>query len=171
MASFFKKIAAKLAANKKKIATIFVGHGLYGVVSWIYDNPLYIATIAKFGAITGGAIMTLGSLIICFGMLFYYRNKNVNWLGYDVAAKALGEHINVRGKVFARFGDVVAFVALSIWEDPFITTAYLRHGYSNGFRGKDYAVFFGSVLFSNSYWILRTTAIIEIAKYVWHLVF
>lgn len=171
MASFFRNIAAKMVANKNKIATIFVGHGLWSTISWIYDNPLYVAVIAKFGIVIGGAVMTFGSLVICLGMLVYYRNKQVHWLGYDVAAKALGEHINIQGKTFALMGDAVAFVVLSVWEDPFIATAYLRHGRNNGLLGKDYAIFFGSVLFSNGYWILRTTAIIEIAKYVWHLMF
>ncbi len=250
--AWFQKAAAKLAAlgnffrrQWKKIATVVAGHGLYSILSWVYDNLLYIPIIAYFGLLWGGIGLTFGSLLICFCLLFHYRRKKINWLGYDVLddLKAQGikyaerlkgwrlkdilislpsillfymplsfsalvlwlvdkivwlwldtEKITVlrvrcveklrEGKraLFAVVffipanlfrllmwllrvgGDVIAFFALCIWEDPFITTAYLRHGRCDGLTKRDLLIFFASVLVSNGYWIARTYAVVEVAK-------
>lgn len=261
--AWFEKAAAKLAAlwkipanffrrQWKKIATVIAGHGLYGILSWIYDNLLYIPGIAYFGLLWGGIIMTIGSLLICFGLLFYYRKKQVNWLGYDAldnlkergieyAEKLRGWGVkktlfgipavlffyfplavsipflwladkivwlwldtdkisDLQNQIAGRLGegkkiiitvvfflpamlfrflmwclriggDVIAFFVLCILEDPFITTAYLRHGVCDGLRKKDLAIFFASVLVSNGYWIARTYALIEVAKAAFRSIF
>lgn len=62
------------------------------------------------------------------------------------------------------YGDIIAFFLLSIFEDPFVTTAYLRHGYYEQMVSRDWLIFFGSVILSNGYWIFRTTAIIQLAQ-------
>jgi len=67
------------------------------------------------------------------------------------------------------WGDATAFVLLSIFEDPFITTAYLRHGNYGPMKIRDWSIFFGSVILSNGYWIFRTTVVIEVAKAIWKL--
>ncbi len=250
--AWFQKAAAKLAAlggffrrQWKKIATVIVGHGLYGIMSWIYDNPLYAMVIFYYGPLWGGIAMTIGSLLSCFGFLFYYRKKRVNWLGYDalddLKERGIRYAQKLRGwglkkilagipavlffffplclivslvwladkivwlwtdtdkilklrlratamltegkKVFITVvffipaqlfrlsmwclnvgGDVIAFFVLCVIEDPFIATAYLRHGRSDGLTKKDLAIFLASVLVSNGYWIARTYALLEIAK-------
>jgi hypothetical protein len=65
------------------------------------------------------------------------------------------------------WGDVIAFFLLSIFEDPFITTAYLRHGKFGNLGANDWTRFVASVAVSNGWWILRTTAVVEIARFVW----
>jgi hypothetical protein len=55
-----------------------------------------------------------------------------------------------------------------MYQDPFITTVFLRHGRFGGLTKKDWAVFFGSLAFSNGYWIARNVALIEIIKFGWH---
>ncbi|MDD3487720.1 MAG: hypothetical protein PHF35_05125 [Candidatus Moranbacteria bacterium] len=199
IAEVLKKAAAKIAAlgnffrrQWKKIATVIAGHGIYSLIGWVYDNPLYIAVVAYFGPLRGGILMTIGSLTICFGFLFYYREKQVNWLGYDalddLKERGIGYAEKLKGwregkkilvavifflpaMIFRIFmwcmkvgGDVIAFFVLCILEDPFITTAYLRHGVCNGLRKKDLVIFILSVLVSNGYWIARTTAIVEVAR-------
>lgn len=194
-----KRFAAFIAANKGKIALIATGHGGLSIISWIYDNPLYITVIALLGPFVGGMLMTVGSLVICLGLVLFYNRKGVDWLGVGAIdsirklslryAEKLAEWRvdSMVGKMllvffylpirlilfFARlvnhkfWGDIVAFVLLSIFEDPFITTAYLRHGYYGPMKTKDWVVFFGSVLLSNGYWVLRAMFVIEIAKAVW----
>ena len=51
-------------------------------------------------------------------------------------------------------GDVVAFFALSLRFDPFVTTAYLRHGQFNGLSPRDWRIFLASVVVSNAAWAL-----------------
>lgn len=67
-------------------------------------------------------------------------------------------------------GDGFAFFALSLYTDPFITTAFLRHGRFDGFRRRDWFVFAGSVVVGNGYWILRSFTIVELARESWRLV-
>ena len=50
--------------------------------------------------------------------------------------------------------DPVVFLFSSIRSDPFVTTAYLRHGTFKGMTRKDWKIFIGSLLFSNAYWTL-----------------
>jgi hypothetical protein len=59
-------------------------------------------------------------------------------------------------------GDLAAFLVLSVIEDPFITTMYLRHGYRNGLRKRDYLTYFVSSAVSIGYWAARNAAIVEL---------
>ncbi len=61
-----------------------------------------------------------------------------------------------------KLGDLAGFAILSIIEDPFITTMYLRHGYKNGLRKRDMAIYLGSSILSIGYWALRNTVIVEL---------
>lgn len=194
-----KKLVAFIRANKEKSVLIATGQGAWIVISWIYDNPLYIAAIAWLGPFIGGAIMTVGSLLICLGILLIYNHRGVDWLGVGVvdSVKELMLHYTEQlsawradsgfGRIlFVLFylpirlllslarlinhkvvGEAVAFVLLSVFQDPFITTAYLRHGHYGRMKMKDWLVFFASVLLSNGYWIFRTTLVIVIAKAIW----
>jgi hypothetical protein len=175
----------------KKIRTIFVGHSLYALTSWLFNNPLYILVIALYGPLWGGAVMTALSLTLCFLILTYYLRMRIDWLGVEVieAVKKSGPAwvrcLETRAykknwtRIVAGYvthfpskilffifwalkkGDIPAFFALSLFEDPFITTAYLRHGSFKSLGRKDWLIFGGSVLVSNGYWILRTSVIVE----------
>lgn len=99
-----------------------------------------------------------------------------------------GKHQNVRqllvrviffipAKIFVmamwlmnKYGDIAAFFVLCILQDPFYTTAFLRHGKFDGLSRKDYIIFFASVLFSNGYWILRSWGIIEAIRFIWRII-
>ncbi|TAK57491.1 hypothetical protein EPO17_01810 [Patescibacteria group bacterium] len=67
--------------------------------------------------------------------------------------------------------DTCAFVALSITQDPFVTTVFLRHGRFDGLRKKDWVIFTASALLCNGYWILRSTVLVEIIKAIWQQMF
>jgi hypothetical protein len=197
--SVAKKFAAFIVAKKDRIKTIATGYGLYSFASWFYDNPLYIAVIAIYGAVVGGIIMTLGSFVISYGLILWYNYRKVDWLGVDAVdsfrelllhyAKKLAEWRadKIFGKILfvlfflpirillvvghlanhKKWGDAVAFVLLSIFEDPFVTTAYLRHGNYGQMKQHDWMIFIGSTILCNGYWILRTVVVIEVFKAVW----
>lgn len=222
--SGMRELAAKCAALLKKywrkILVLIIGQGLWRLVSWTFDNGIYPVVVAKLGVVLGGIIMTFASFCICMGMMVHYRNKKVEWLGWDDAIDSLHEKIvefqealnlmltgrilmpsfafvvlfsqDIRqnlmifmsillGTQFFIFllkclkvkfwGDIIAFLALSILEDPFMTTAYLRHGKTEGITKKDFYVLVASIAVGNGYWILRTVVFIEIVKYSWHLLF
>jgi hypothetical protein len=70
--------------NKTRIKHIGIGHAIYDTASWLFDNPLYIAMIAIYGPLRGGAIMTFFSLLICLVTLFVYERMQIEWTGVDV---------------------------------------------------------------------------------------
>lgn len=194
-----RTIAAFIAAKRREIATVAIGQGLWTLIGWLYNNPLYIAAIAIYGPLAGGALMTFGSFVICFGMIHWYNSHGIDWLGVGAvdAIRKLALHYaeklaawrsdTISGLILyivfylpirsllalARlanhptWGDATAFVLLSIFEDPFTTTAYLRHGDYGPMSRRDWSIFAGSMLLSNGYWILRTTLVIELALAIW----
>lgn len=76
-----KNIFAYIATNRQYIGQVATGHSIWVTISWVYDNPLYIAAIAIYGPVAGGVLMTFGSLIISWGMVLLYNKKRMDWLG------------------------------------------------------------------------------------------
>lgn len=195
-----KQVVEFIKTKKKEIATVAMGQSIYSLLGWVYDNPLYIAAIVIYGPLGGGALMTFGSFVISLGLILWYNQRGVDWLGVAAvdSLRELSLHYagrlvtwradSILGKllfvifflpirlflVLARlanhqkWGEPTAFVLLSIYEDPFVTTAYLRHGNYGPMMRKDWQVFVGSTFLSNGYWILRTTVVIEIALLIWN---
>jgi hypothetical protein len=57
--------------------------------------------------------------------------------------------------------DIFALFFLSITEDPFIATAYLRHGRNDGLETRDWVMFVSSSVISIGYWALRNGIAVE----------
>jgi len=194
MSGYFKKMAAKSAAGIRNYWAIIAGAGAYHILSWIFDNPVWMAVELKWQE-TGVIAMMIIAFFLNVGLLAYFKNKKSQWLlwtaldelsekrskfnqAYDNWGKKrnpwrflvlLVTYIPVKLAMLLlwclnkspRLGDLAAFLILPIIEDPFITTMYLKHGYRNGLRGKDYLVFFGSSIYSIGYWALRNAAFVE----------
>jgi len=58
-------------------------------------------------------------------------------------------------------GDTIIFFFLSVYQDPFITTSYLRYGHIDGLRRRDIFIFLASLFVSVGYWIIRNGIIAE----------
>jgi len=179
--------------DKKYWSRVASAHVILTVLDWIFDNPLYIAVIAIYGPLKGGLIMTIASAVYCAIAILIYERNGTDWLGVN-AVEAVKEHgagwikrlesrsivIRVAAWLPSRLflvvlwaikkNDVLAFIALSIYEDPFKTLVFLRKGRFNGFELKDLTIFIGSLLLSNGYWILRNTMIIEIGKWGYRII-
>jgi hypothetical protein len=162
-----KKIAALIAARKKQILQIALGQTCKKASDWLFDNPLYLFVVGTYGLLLGGAIMTTLSLLICLELVLAYNRTKADWLGLDALEEIRHkDHTWWIAKLLAwllRKGDICAFVALSILEDPFTVTVYLRHGKRGAMGNWDWIVFFGSVVLSNGYWTLRTFAVWKVA--------
>jgi hypothetical protein len=66
--------------------------------------------------------------------------------------------------------DPFVFLFLSIKEDPFITTAYLRHGKFSGMSRRDWKIFMGSLLVGNAYWTLACFMGITLVEWGWKVI-
>jgi len=123
-----------------------------------FDFVLYPFVIFWLGLLWGGFVMASLSLLNCYLLLKLYDWLKRDWFGIEfVKAFRLYNGTSRWRKALAWLlnrGDAVAFVVLSVRYDPFITTAYLRHGIYSGMTSRDWRVFLGSVLVSNLVWAL-----------------
>lgn len=165
--------------HKHNIGLIAVGHAAKRVEEYLFDWLIYGAVVywtthvwgVLWGSFIALAIMAPLSALACLLYIQFYDWAGKDLFGFE-ALKELREeeaHTGWFGRLFARLlrlGDIPAFIALSIWGDPFITTVYLRkreHAH-RGLTRRDWKVFWSGVLFSNAYWTLRWTLLISIAR-------
>lgn len=132
------------------------GLASYKLLDYAFDYALYPWVIYKLGLLVGGCVMAGLSLLDCLLLLRIYDWLKRDWLGIELVKGLRNYDGTSRWRCALRWllsrGDGVAFVALSLRFDPFITTAYLRHGNYNGLSRRDWRIFLGSVLLSNAAW-------------------
>lgn len=169
---------------KKRVATIAVGHTAKRVEEWLFDWLLYGYVVAMctltwgayHGALAAFAIMAPLSAMVCLIYIGIYNWLQADWLGLellkDFARASSGGFFSRLAHRIVRHGQLPAFLMLSIYGDPFMTTVYLRRG--AGSYGKltprDLNIFWASVFLSNGYWTLRWTILIELVIYVWQTI-
>jgi len=168
-------------------------HGLLSATDYAFDNWIYPAVLIWLGVINGCVVMTMASMVLCAGFLAVYERMKIDWLGVN-ALEVVKEHgqswvrrldaANILIRVFAwiptriflvvlwavKKNDLLAFLAFSLYEDAFKTTAFLRKGKFGRFGRKDVGIFFASLVISNLYWTVRWTVIIGIIKRIYHWV-
>jgi hypothetical protein len=141
-----------------RLGELALGHTVNWLLTYGFDYALYPFVIWKLGAVGGGGIMALASLVICLLCLWFYDWSKRDWLGIE-AVKELREPGEAKGlrKLLVRilqWGDLPAFFALSVYTDPFITTAYMRRGAFTSMTSRDWGIFLGSWIIGNGEWIL-----------------
>lgn len=150
-----------MPSDKSRIAarTIEMGTGFLTLkaMDYAFDYVAYPFAIWKLGALYGGLLMSGLSLLICLLLLRVYDLLERDWLGIEFiknqrhyAGPSYWRGLVTR--IISR-ADWFAFAILSLRYDPFITTAYLRHGAYNGMNRRDWIIFMGSWFVSNGVWI------------------
>lgn len=185
--SGFNKLAAFIAAQKKRIAIIALGNTFNFAFDWMFSNLLYGYVIEKWGLKDGYFIMTALSFLTCLAFIKFYDWLKVDWLGIEVAKEVRNfgpiwiKNLNIESRIgcilwwpFSRIilfilwavnkGGLIAFFALSIFTDPFITTVYMRKDYGkyDGLSRRNWMIFFASTVVSNAYWSIRIFALLKI---------
>ena len=167
---------------RERFGLMAIGHALKQVEEFLFDWLLYGAVVAHtttmfgpyWGSLLAFAIMTPLSAVLSLIYVLFYDLTKKDWFGFE-AAKSVRDEFEGRGfwkgivRVALRFGDAPAFIALSLYCDPFMTTIYLRKGTEqyDGLSGRDWRIFFGSVVVSNGYWTLQSTVLVVSAVWVW----
>lgn len=140
---------------------------------WGFDYVLYPFVIWYLGPIAGALVMTLLSFLACYGTLRFYDWSKKDWLGIETVKSLKDWESSTRLARFTSWilkkGDPAALLFLSIHFDPFITTAYMRHGSHryNGLSNRDWKIFIGSLLIGNTYWTIAVFAGISIIEWLW----
>ena len=187
MTRAIKKIAAFIAAQKKRIATVCVGYTFGTAFDYFFNYGIYIPVVAVLGPTKGWLVMTILSMVTCWTFIKFYDWSKQDWFGIEVAKEAMEfgpswiKKLSFKSKLgkilwwpFSQIilfilwaikkGGWIAFIALSMYTDPFVTTVYFRKGSFNGLTRRDWLIFFGSAIVGDIYWTLRTILIILLAK-------
>ncbi len=163
-----------LVRHRRRLAECGVGHTMYAMFNWQFDNVVYVYAIYRLGLLAGGALMTLLSMLQCAALLVIYERMRIDWVGAGSIARFSGAASTSWWQPVIQWamrrGQLMMFLALCIFQDPFITTAYFRGGRFDGLRVQDWRVFFASVLVSNGYWTLRSGAVAALVVSMCHRV-
>ena len=178
------KLTHEIKKHHRRVGTILAGHTLRLVEEYLFDWLLYgyvIATAtAQYGALQGSvltfAVMTPLSALLCWLYIVAYDWAKKDLFGFEILKEIrdaeTGGFFNVLFGKALRLGNVPAFFALSIHTDPFMTTIYFRkHGHEHkGLTGRDWQIFWASVIFSNLFWTLQWTVLVQIVIFIWHFI-
>ena len=172
---WLKKTAAFIAAKKEKIGTAGLAYSFDYCVNWLFNYPLYIYVMNDYGLKYGFLIMSCLSFSICLAYILIYDiikkdlflledakefMEKIGSYGGESRAKKLLAWIVRKGGFFS------AFLILSLWKDPFYTTAFCRKGKYDGLSRRDWGIFLGSVVIGNAVWALSVFGGIEVFKRV-----
>ena len=160
-----------LRQHRQRLAQIGTGHLLYASFNFVFDEIVYVYVVYRLGMLVGGGIMTTFSLVQCAITLLIYERMQIDWVGAGSLARLASVPNPCWWQRIVRWamhrGKVAIFIALCLFQDPFITTAYFRQGRFDGLTGRDWRIFFGSVLVSNLYWTLRSGVAAAILVTAW----
>ncbi len=136
-----------------------------------FEFVLYPFVIYKLGLVYGGIVMSLLSFIVCLLTFWFYDWSKRDWLGIE-AIKELKDYAGDGWfrRAFAKLlkgSQTMACVVLSIKFDPFITTAYLRHGAFNGMTRRDWKIFVASWIIGNVYWSFACFGGVSALTWLW----
>lgn len=174
--TIINKMERKKPSYGKRVAELSVGIITNKAIDSTFNYLLYPFVIYHFGIIKGGIVMTFLSFLICLGTIKFYDWSKRDWLGIEAIKELKGyEGKHKLGRLtswFLKRSDPAAFLFLSVWYDPFIVTAYLRHGANrfNGMNSRDWRIFMGSLILGNAYWTLACFMGISLVEWVWKAV-
>lgn len=141
------------------------------LVRQAFDYALYPFAIYRLGILEGGVAMALLSCAASIISIKVYDHLKRDWLGIEAIKELKAydgkERIRRATAWIMNKSDPVVFIFLSLKFDPFITAAYLRKGRYGGLRGKDAALFAGSLALGNAYWAFACFTGISIFEWMW----
>ena len=159
---------------QKRIGIFGIGIFTNTVLDHLFDYLLYPAVLIWLGTLWGGIVMTTLSAITCYLSLLFYDWSKRDWLGIETVKGLREKELQSWwGKIINwifRKGDLGMMIILSIHFDPFIVTAYMRHGQHqyNGMSKRDWRIFFSSLIIGNLYLTTFLSCLITIVKWGWY---
>lgn len=155
----------------RRLRTLAAGASFMYVLNTTFDYLLYPFVVHRAGLLAGGLVMTGLSALACLAVLKFYDWSKRDWLGIETV-RDLKTYRGERavGRLFSWLlskSDTVAFVALSLNYDPFVTTVWLRHERFGGLSARDWRVFWGSVFLANAYWTVTCWLGVNAAIWAW----
>lgn len=126
---------------------------------WAWNFGVYPAVLWFGGLLWGSICMVALNFGANYGTLRLYDLLKRDWLAIELAKQLRESEGGGRAVRLASWalkkGDPAALIVFSLLFDPFVTTAYLRHGANryDGLSRRDWAIFLVSFAISTAYWI------------------
>ena len=154
----------------RRLFELSSGFCTWKATDYAFDYLLYPFVIWKLGPLYGGLLMSVLSLAACLMLLAVYDKLRRDWLGIEFLKQqreyqGTSRYRRVLAWMLNR-GDGLAFIALSLKHDPFITTAYLRKNAFGGMTRHDWAIFLGSWLVANGTWLFLCAGWVAYDKHI-----
>lgn len=166
------------------------GWGIYEAYNFTWDYIIWPIIQGVYGW-AGLVVLITMALINNFAILLWYQHKKVDWFGVNEieSIKAKGHlwvHETSNHKnLIRRFSlyipakilqlmlwllnknDIFAFATLTLWQDSFITTIFLRHGSFKKLGVRDYVIFVSSTILSCVGWAILMQFVITALRALW----
>lgn len=169
----FGSIGSTLSDLIGRVSILAVGLTSMRIINALWDYGLYPLVIWRLGFVFGGIVMTACSMALCLLVLYFYDWTKKDWLGIEtIKSFRAPSRGSWSGQIASRIlekGNAAAFVFLSLAFDPFITTAYMRHGSHqfNGLTRRDWIIFLTSGIVGNAYWTLVSYTGVSVIGSIW----
>lgn len=162
------------SAFGSRMAELAAGLSANALLDYGFNWVLYPVVIYHYGVWHGGFIMALASFAVCLALFRLYDWSKRDWLGIEAIKDLKGydgeAKIGHFTSWFLKRSEPAIFLFLAIRYDPFVTTAYLRHGRYNGMNRRDWTIFTSSSIVSNAYWTLAVYMGISLVEWGWKTV-
>jgi len=179
-----------VSKNWRRAVQVMSWWGLYEVWNFSFDFLIWPLLQAFYGFV-GVVILIFIALVLNFIVLLWYQRNKVDWFGVnvleDIKAKGhiwvheVDNHKNIIKRIslyipakilqfmiwLLNKNDIFAFVTLSVWQDSFITTIFLRHGKFTKLDKRDYIIFVSSTILSCLGWAFLMQFVIIAVRAVW----
>ncbi len=179
-----------ISKNWRRTVQVMSGWGILEAYNSIWEFIIWPIVQGLFGFV-GVLALIVVALINNFIILLWYQHKKVDWFGVNEVEniKAKGHlwvhEVSNHQNLIKRFSlyipakmlqfmiwllnknDVFAFVTLSLWQDSFITTIFLRHGRFDKLDRRDYIIFVTSTILGCLGWAVLMQFVIIAIKAVW----
>lgn len=176
MASFLQK-------HHRKIQEIGTGLFIYETFCYIYDFLFYPFALAYWGLELGGMIVVGLSLVINAFVFWLYEYMRVDWLGAHALRELEDEEnksniaklITWVGKTkettWEKLMSPIVFATLLLPIDPVIVAIHYQRQHFKGLVWKDWGILVLATAVANAWWLIKIGTVVELAKFVWNLVF
>lgn len=178
-----------IASSLRKALTVAAGYGIYIFLGELYDYVLW-PVVQGYHGMAGAAAMSIGAVLINFGVLHAYQRMGIDWLGigalqsFQIRAATLAERLlnlpSWRGAlariparllqffIYALRSRPLTFVVISSAGDSFLATAYLREGRFGPIGRNDLTIFAASSVLSCLVWTVCNAGFLSLIQSYWH---
>ena len=145
-----------------RLLLFLTGATTFTVINYSFDFVLYPFALYKLGVVVGFFTMMLLSFLFFWGYFIIYDYLKRDFLGIEYSKEKMNDIINNQNRVgiklvivkILRKSNVILFIFLSIYFNPFVAVAFNRKGNFayNGLSARDWRLFILSVIISNGFW-------------------